>query len=85
MHGAGDSPTYKTYNKKEISETFPFPKGLTPNVPAAEYASDPCAVKIAAAAARLNDLRVNWLKKLAWGTKKRQKQERAFYVGNVGQ
>ena len=38
-----------------------FPAGLTPDIPAADYALDPRAIKIAAAAARLNDLRENWL------------------------
>ena len=58
MHGVGDSPTY---NPKEIFETFPFPDGLTPNVPASDYARDSRAIKIAAAAHRLNELRENWL------------------------
>ncbi len=39
-------------------ETFPFPTGLTPNIPAADDASDPRAQRIAAAAAKaLDDLR----------------------------
>ena len=42
-------------------ETFPFPEGLTPNIPAAEYADDPRAVAIAAAARRLDELREAWL------------------------
>jgi type II restriction/modification system DNA methylase subunit YeeA len=42
-------------------ETFPFPEGLTPNIPAADYADDPRAVAIAEAARRLNELRENWL------------------------
>lgn len=42
-------------------ETFPFPEGLTPDIPAADYAGDPRAQKIAVAAARLNELRENWL------------------------
>ncbi len=42
-------------------QTFPFPEGLTPDLPAAAYAADPRAIKIATAAARLNDLRENWL------------------------
>lgn len=42
-------------------ETFPFPEGLTPDIPAADYAGDPRAQAIAAAAARLNELRENWL------------------------
>ena len=32
-------------------ETFPFPEGLTPDIPAADYADDPRAQKIAAAVA----------------------------------
>jgi type II restriction/modification system DNA methylase subunit YeeA len=49
------------YTPSTTFETFPFPQGLTPNIPAAEYAADPRAQKIAAAAARLNELRENWL------------------------
>jgi len=49
------------YNVTKTFETFPFPEGLTPNIPAADYAADPRAQAIAAAAARLNDLRENWL------------------------
>ena len=49
------------YTPSTTFETFPFPEGLTPNIPAAAYAADPRAQKIAAAAARLNDLREKWL------------------------
>ncbi len=42
-------------------ETFPFPEGLTPDIPALTYADDPRARAIAAAAVRLNELRENWL------------------------
>ncbi len=49
------------YTPSTTFETFPFPEGLTPNIPAAAYAADPRAQKIAAAAARLNELRENWL------------------------
>ena len=49
------------YTPSTTFETFPFPEGLTPNIPAADYAADPRAKKIAAAAARLNELRENWL------------------------
>jgi type II restriction/modification system DNA methylase subunit YeeA len=49
------------YTPSTTFETFPFPEGLTPNIPAAAYADDPRAQKIAAAAARLNELRENWL------------------------
>jgi type II restriction/modification system DNA methylase subunit YeeA len=50
-----------TYSNTAVFLTFPFPAGLTPNIPAADYAADPRAIAIAAAAARLNELRENWL------------------------
>lgn len=56
--GAGNQ--YR-YNATRTFQTFPFPEGLTPDIPAAAYAGDPRAQKIAAAAARLNELRENWL------------------------
>jgi len=49
------------YTPSTTFETYPFPEGLTPDIPAADYAADPRAQKIAAAAARLNELRENWL------------------------
>lgn len=49
------------YTPSTTFETFPFPEGLTPDIPAADYADDPRAQPIAAAAARLNELRENWL------------------------
>ena len=49
------------YTTSTTFETFPFPHGLTPNIQAAAYAADPRAQKIATAAARLNELRENWL------------------------
>ncbi len=57
-HGVGNDPVY---TPSDCFETFPFPKGLTPNIPAADYANDPRAQAIAAAAASLNELRENWL------------------------
>ncbi|MGX6648803.1 class I SAM-dependent DNA methyltransferase [Maricaulaceae bacterium MS644] len=56
--GKGNDPRY---TPTTTFETFPFPEGLTPDLPAADYAEDPRAQKIAAAAARLNELRENWL------------------------
>jgi type II restriction/modification system DNA methylase subunit YeeA len=56
--GVGNDPRY---TPSTTFETFPFPEGLTPNIPAADYAADPRAIAIAAAAARLNELRENWL------------------------
>jgi type II restriction/modification system DNA methylase subunit YeeA len=56
--GVGNDPRY---TPTTTFETFPFPEGLTPNIPAAAYADDPGAVAIAAAAGRLNELREAWL------------------------
>ena len=58
FHGVGNDPVY---TPGDCFDTFPFPEGLTPNIPAADYAADPRAQAIAAAAARLNELRENWL------------------------
>jgi type II restriction/modification system DNA methylase subunit YeeA len=57
-HGVGNDPTY---NSAGVFETFPFPEGLSPNIPAAQYAANPHAQAIAAAAKRLDELRNNWL------------------------
>jgi type II restriction/modification system DNA methylase subunit YeeA len=56
--GVGNDPRY---TPTTTFETFPFPEGLTPNIPAGDYASDPRAVAIADAARSLNQLRENWL------------------------
>ena len=56
--GVGNDPRY---TGTTTFETFPFPEGLAPNIPAGEYASDPRAVAIADAARSLNQLRENWL------------------------
>jgi len=56
--GVGNDPTYLP---TETFETFPFPEGLTPNIPAADYASDPRAVVIAEAARELDRLCNAWL------------------------
>ncbi len=57
-HGVGNDPRYTI---STTFETFPFPEGLTPNIPAADYADDPRAQAIAAAAKALNELREAWL------------------------
>jgi type II restriction/modification system DNA methylase subunit YeeA len=49
------------YTPTTTFETFPFPKGLTPNIRAGDYAADPRAQRIAAAAKRLDELRRAWL------------------------
>jgi type II restriction/modification system DNA methylase subunit YeeA len=56
--GKGNDPRYTSTT---TFETFPFPEGLTPDIPAAKYANDPRAQKIAVAARRLDELRNNWL------------------------
>ncbi|MDE2365049.1 MAG: class I SAM-dependent DNA methyltransferase [Hyphomicrobiales bacterium] len=57
-HGVGDDPVY---NVSTCFETFPFPEGLTPNIPAAATAADSRAKRIAEAAKKLDDLRRAWL------------------------
>lgn len=56
--GVGNDPRY---TPSTTFETFPFPHGLEPNVPALDYAADPRAVGISQAAKRMNELRENWL------------------------
>ncbi|MGD0434581.1 MAG: class I SAM-dependent DNA methyltransferase, partial [Acetobacteraceae bacterium] len=57
-HGVGNDPTY---NSETCFETFPFPLGLEPNVPAHTYAGDGRAVAIAAAARELVEKRDLWI------------------------
>jgi type II restriction/modification system DNA methylase subunit YeeA len=57
-HGVGNDPQY---TPTLGFQTFPFPEGLTPNIPATDYADDPRAQRIAAAAKRLDQLRQAWL------------------------
>jgi type II restriction/modification system DNA methylase subunit YeeA len=49
------------YTSSTTFRTFPFPVGLTPNIPAEQIAADERALKIAIAARRLDDLRNRWL------------------------
>jgi type II restriction/modification system DNA methylase subunit YeeA len=49
------------YTPSTTFETFPFPEGLTPNIPAKAYAKNPRAIAIAIAARKLDELRRNWL------------------------
>ena len=57
-HGVGNDPQY---TPSLGFETFALPNGLTPNIPADQYAFDPRAQAIAAAAKKLNELREAWL------------------------
>ena len=61
--GVGNDPRY---TPTTTFETFPFPEGLSPDIPATEYANDPHAVAIAEAARRLVKLRDNWLNPPEW-------------------
>jgi type II restriction/modification system DNA methylase subunit YeeA len=56
----------RRYNIGVAFKTFPFPLGLTLNVPASDSAQDPCAQRITAAAAELVRLRDNWLNPQEW-------------------
>ena len=49
------------YTPTTTFETFPFPKGLSLNIPAIEYAEDPRAVAIGEAARKLVEKRDRWL------------------------
>jgi type II restriction/modification system DNA methylase subunit YeeA len=61
--GVGNDPRY---TPTSTFETFPFPKGLTPDLPAEHYATDPRAEKIAEAAREVNRLREHWLNPPEW-------------------
>ena len=54
------------YTPTTTFQTFPFPAGLSPEVPAADYAGDPRAAAIAAAARRLVERRDRWLHPPEW-------------------
>ena len=54
------------YTPTTTFETFPFPEGLSPDIPALDYANDPRAVAIAEAAQRGVELRDRWLNPPEW-------------------
>ena len=54
------------YTPTTTFETFPFPRGLAPNVIATDYAANPRAAAIADAAQRLVELRDRWLNPPEW-------------------
>ena len=54
------------YTPTTTFESFPFPDGLTPDIPASEYANDLRAVAIAGASKRLVQLRDRWLNPPEW-------------------
>ena len=56
--GKGNDPRY---TPTTTFETFPFPMGLSPDVPASDYLTDPRAQAIGSAARRVDELRERWL------------------------
>lgn len=54
------------YTPSTTFETFPYPDGLTPNIPAKDYADDPRAQRIAAAARALVEARDRWANPPEW-------------------
>ena len=54
------------YTPTTTFETFPFPEGLSPDVSADDYLTDPRAQAIASAARRLVELRDRWLNPPEW-------------------
>lgn len=63
LHGVGNDPRY---TPTTTFETFPFPEGLTPDIPAQDYADNPHAVAIADASRALVDARARWLNPPEW-------------------
>ena len=62
-HGVGNDPVY---NPTAVFQTFPFPAGLSPDIPADNYSNDPRAIAIAKTARRLVELRNRWLNPPEW-------------------
>lgn len=54
------------YTPSTTFETFPFPEGLTPDIPAQDYAENPHAVAIGDAARALVEARDRWLNPPEW-------------------
>jgi type II restriction/modification system DNA methylase subunit YeeA len=59
--GVGNDPRY---TPSSTFDTFPFPEGLTPDIAADCFSSDPRALAIALKAKRLDELREAWLNPL---------------------
>ncbi len=61
--GVGNDPRY---TPTTTFQTFSFPQGLSPNIPAKDFTTDPRAITIAEAARRLVQLRDRWLNPPEW-------------------
>ncbi|MGJ4727676.1 class I SAM-dependent DNA methyltransferase [Luteimonas sp. SDU101] len=71
----GAHPTVRRYNSTRVFETFPFPEGLTLDVPAKKAASHAHAKAIADAAKALVAARDKWLNPTEWVDWVRTKEE----------
>jgi type II restriction/modification system DNA methylase subunit YeeA len=65
------------YTPTTTFETFPFPQGLTPDIPAQDYADNPHAVAIADASRALVEARDRWLNPPEWVDWERTPEEEA--------
>jgi len=65
-HRATSWPCRTRYKPPVHFEKFPFPAGLTPNIPAKEFENDPRAERIARAARALVEARDRWLNPPEW-------------------
>lgn len=72
--GVGNDPRY---TPTTTFETFPFPEGLAPNIAAKDYADNPHAQAIAAAARALVEARDRWLNPAEWVDWQRTPEEEA--------
>ena len=61
--GKGNDPRY---TPTTTFQKFPFPVGLTPNIPASDYTADPRAMAVALEARRIVELRDRWLNPPEW-------------------
>ena len=61
--GKGNDPRY---TPTTTFESFPFPEGLSPDIPAVDYEDNPRAVAIAEAAQKLVERRDRWLNPSEW-------------------
>lgn len=65
------------YTPSTTFETFPFPEGLTPDIPAKDYTDNPHAQAIATAACALVEARDRWLNPPEWVDWERTPEEEA--------
>jgi type II restriction/modification system DNA methylase subunit YeeA len=61
--GVGNDPRY---TPTTCFETFPFPEGLAPDTPAATYANDPRAMRVAEVSRAMVEARDRWLNPAEW-------------------